>query len=611
MEKLPILKVEDDSGGDGLPEETEYAEAVEFVEKHRDFFEHYARGKVKFEPAPLGLKTFAFNLETNTIYINSRFYSDRGFSDEKTSFAVLHEIEHFLEKIGMLSEEKGQVNFGQYLKRVKESQAFSLLDNCVSDIRENRTVVSKTSKSFGDIESNLYKKDLFAETDFTSEPRHVQFAQAILREGRVPDEICAVSPDVREKLEQLKSIKSPNGAPLMDIMTDPNTPMSLRLKLQDKFVWPLCRELLDKDLEDEPKKGKGEGEGKPDPNEIFKEAYKKANAKVPNAVPQEEIEKAFKEWQEKARENPLDKADKEYAEKLGVKKEDLQRYREIVKSLEKTLNPETGESVIQELRDLFARIISHRLKPTPTPRYPVEEGEDLVHPADLVAEVKAGNLEPKVWETFEMKEKTGAKFGEVEITVVGDRSGSMEEGNKLIEQRKAAVLIMEALKDFALMCEEERVNMNQPLEIKSEVYSFQATMADRIPIKKMSRDLEEKERIEVSTAFSSAPGRVTTDYVTLETIDSGIEEETEKKIKNGELKKIIIVFTDGESGNASKVKENLLKLRDRGIVVVGIGITEDGASVMETYAPNARLAETAEKLSFVLEDLLKEHLQNI
>ena len=63
---------------------SEHAEAVALVEKHRDFFEHYAKGKIKVEPAPRGLKTFAFDLEKNTIYINSMFYKKFGFSEEKT-----------------------------------------------------------------------------------------------------------------------------------------------------------------------------------------------------------------------------------------------------------------------------------------------------------------------------------------------------------------------------------------------------------------------------------------------------------------------------------------------------------------------------------------------
>ncbi len=126
--------------------------------------------------------------------------------------------------------------------------------------------------------------------------------------------------------------------------------------------------------------------------------------------------------------------------------------------------------------------------------------------------MKAGNLEPEVWETAETRERPGKKFGEVEITLVCDRSGSMAQGAKLIEQRKAAVLLMEALREFAERCEEERTNVDKPLEIRSEVYSFQSSSEDATPLKKMSKELGEKERIEVATALSSVEGS-TTDFI--------------------------------------------------------------------------------------------------
>jgi hypothetical protein len=666
MEEFP-LQTETAAENEGEAEKTAHAEAAEFVEKHKDLLEHYARGRVKFLPAPEGLDTFAFNLKTDEIYVNDRFYAERGLSEERTSFAVLHETEHFLEKKQMLSEENGERKFEEYLGKL-EDRGYSLLDNCVADIRENRSVVSRTNSAMGELERSLYTEDLFPETDMTSAPRHIQFAQAILREARVPGEACQVAPEVREEIENIRGIRGKKGESLMDAMTDPHTPMSVRVRLQDKFLWPICEKLREKDMEDEKKKkedqkkedggkpdgkkeetdgsGKGEengkekksspgkksegagkkpgekigpsgkpgqenGEGEPDPNDIFKEAYDKAAEKALNAVPLEEIKKALKEWQEAKKDDPLDAADKEYADKLGVKKEDLKRYRDIVTSLEKTVDPETGENAIEELRKVFERIISSRLKPAPLPRYPVEEGEDLVHPADLVASSKAGNFEPKVWETFEIREKTGSKIGEVEITVVCDRSSSMTEGSKLAEQRKAVALAMEALKEFGERCDEERVNMDAPLQVRSEVYAFQATAADRVPLKKMSPELNEKERVEVSAAVSSAPGDDTTDYETLDAISKNLSPEVEKKIHEGELKKIVIVFTDGRSGNAAQVQEHLKNLRQKGVIVVGVGITEAGRPALETYAPEGRLAETAEKLVWVLKDILKVHLRDI
>ncbi|MEK7086914.1 MAG: VWA domain-containing protein, partial [Patescibacteria group bacterium] len=91
----------------------------------------------------------------------------------------------------------------------------------------------------------------------------------------------------------------------------------------------------------------------------------------------------------------------------------------------------------------------------------------------------------------------------------------------------------------------------------------------------------------------------------------GFTESLKRKILEGEVKKIVIVFTDGVSDNSQRVKNILEKLRKGGIVALGVGVTESGAAALDTYAPDARLAETAEKLPLVLGDLLKKHLVDI
>lgn len=661
-------------------------EAVQFVEKNKDFFEHYSKGKIIIEPAPGDLNTFAFNLKDNTIYINSMFYKQRGFSDEKTIFATLHEIEHFAEKIQVLKEDKGEKLFKKYLERNEKSKAFALMDNCIADIRENRSVISRTNEGMKEVEDKMYKEDLFQELNFTSQPRHIQFCQTLLRESRVLGEKCVISPEVRKKIDELEKVEG-----LMDIMTDPNTPMSLRWKLQDKYIWPRVQDLLEKDIKDRQKESKKDGQNSPgdknkedgeqgkdkknesgnkkkdnkkedakeakdekpakegkenndqgdegeerknskqedlsdgrtkkgkdreaikievDPNKIFEEEYKKIDEKFPEAILLEEIEKAFKEWQERKKEINKNNLDKDYANKIGVEEEDLLNYREKVTKINKIINPETGVSVVEELKDVFLRIISKRLKKVMSPKYPMEEGDYLVDPSLLVSEVRSGNLNPKVWEDVEMKDKRGDNFGEVEITLVCDRSGSMREGNKDEEQRKSAVLIMEALKEFADLCEEERVNINKPLEVKSEIYSFAAEGEDKTPIKKMSSELGEAERVNVLKKLYDLGGS-TTDFVCLEAIENGLDKDTEHKIKEGELKKIVMVLTDGGSGSPPRVKSILATLRKKGVVVVGIGITSSGKPVEKTYSPNAKTVEEVAVLPTVIADLLKEHLKDI
>lgn len=660
MEGITVIMAKKDEKETPKTQIGDHSEAFSFVQENKDFFEHHAKGKIKIEPAPAGLDTFAFNLENNTIYINSMFYEKLGFSKEKTIFATLHEIEHFLEKIQMLSEEGGEKNFEKYLKNIENSKAFSLMDNCVADIRENKTVISRTNKGMKDLEEKIYKEDLFPETDFTSQPRHIQFCQTILREARVGSEKCNVAPEVRNAVDEIAKVKG-----LMNIMTNPQTPMSTRLKLQDKYIWPKVQELLEKDIEEEKNKeeqekneqegdskenqegkegqeenkdGNENGEdkndkeqkgeksedekegknGKPkksedkngDPNKMFAEDYEKAFKKVPNAVPTEEVKKAFKEWKEEKQKNNPDKVDQEYADKIGVEKEDLQEYRKIAEKLQEIVNPETNVSVMEELKNLFYRIIAKRLKERFTPKYPMEEGDELSDPAQLVSDVRAGNLNPKVWEDTEIKERKGDKFGEVEMTLVCDRSGSMDEGRKAVEQRNSAVMMMEVLKDFAEMCDEEKMKVDKPLEIKSEIYSFASSSEDKVPLKKMSKELGEAERINVLKKLFDLPGS-TTDFNCLEAIYEGLDERTKQKIKEGELKKVVFVFTDGGSDSVSKVQTALKKLRDAGVVVVGIGLTKDGEPAKTTYAPNAEVVENVENLPVVLGELLKEHLKDI
>lgn len=614
------------AGKDETPESERKERSTDYFNKHRDFFETYARGGVKVEPAPAGINTFAFDLKEDTIYVNDMFYRlKKGFDDKKTAFAVCHEIEHFLEKKAMIKEKGGGEEFSRYLDKISKSRAYKLLDNCVADIRENRSVVEKTSKDFRGIEEKMYREDLFSDTDFRKAPMHIQFAQAILREQILPDEKCVVVDEVRAKLDELDSVVNKNKVKLLDAMTDSSVPMSLRLKLLDEYVVPMMEDLKQKDLEEEKEKkngGKGSdgknegksGEGKPlDPNEVFKDAYEKAEKCTLGSVPHEVEEKALKEWKEEQKKNSVEAREEEYAKSLGVSKKALDEYRSINKTLQSVVNPETNQSVVEELHELFSRIIAKRKKKWIVPESPREEGDTLDDPVGAFVEGMRGNFTPKVWEEHEIKEYRGNRCGEVEISFVCDGSGSMNDGDgaKRKEQQKAMVLAMEALKDFNDMVEEEQSALVEPIDIKTEVYKFQGKESDSTPLKQMGKELSERDRITICGDLSQTPGSTTEDFIPLETIDGGILPETNGRMREGELKKIVIVMTDGESGGKERVKRALKSLREKGVVVVGVGITSGGGAVLKTYAPRALVAENATDLPRVLGGLLEEHLKDL
>src|ERR1019366_1699452 len=90
--------------------------------------------------------------------------------------------------------------------------------------------------------------------------------------------------------------------------------------------------------------------------------------------------KALEDFKEFKNQQSPEYADLEYAKKIGVKPEDMRAYRDIVEKIKNINNPETNRPVIEELQNLFTRIIARRLKPRQVPKHPVDEGDFLVDP---------------------------------------------------------------------------------------------------------------------------------------------------------------------------------------------------------------------------------------
>ncbi|MDQ1282101.1 MAG: hypothetical protein QG630_452 [Patescibacteria group bacterium] len=671
---------------------TKHDKAVVLVEKNKEMFQIYA-GKhgVEVEPAPEGLDTFAYDLEKGKIYVNDIFWKenakeeDKLLANEKSAFAVRHEIEHMLEHRNMLQESeddnlqkvKGKYIWEQYLDKLGKDEAYGLMDNCVSDIRQNRAVVSKTNQEERGVEKKMYEENLFVNNDLRFQtdqfggkhetPKHIQLAEALLVEARSRE--CVVDEEVRKVINKIKGIKNPNtGKDLIETITNPNVPMSDRLFFQDSLIWPEIEKLRKKDLEDEKNKenknknSKGEGEGKgenkkgeqesenksennkkenpqnqnnkqeskeegenknPEPtaedyNKAFKESYERAKKQMLPKADNKEVKKAGEEYLKKnpdLGENKQEKVKREKGEMeekkandLGVDVEDLRKYEDLSNSLR-------SDESYRAVSDLIKKIVSERKREKFRPKYPTEEGDEMLDPAQLISDVKSGNLKPKVWADTEIKEYKGELFSEIEMSLVVDRSGSMEENGKIKEAQKAVVLFMNSQKELQEEVEdgEEDNGLIKGLKVSWEVYSFQNTSQDFTPIKSMSDEFSDKDRINVCAHFNDATGSRTTDANCLESIFNDLDSNNEKKekLEEKELKKIVIVLTDGESHQTSKISDYLKKFKDLGVVVVGIGITEEGRSVLTTYSGDSRVAKKAEDISKELGDIIENQFKDL
>ena len=115
----------------------------------------------------------------------------------------------------------------------------------------NRAVIGRAT-SLNGTKDSLYEKDLFPEDDMTKMPKHLQFAQAILRKKSLPNRRTITAPEVQAEIDRLEGIKNSGGISVIDYATAPETPMDMRLELQKAYL----REPYDKFFEEDVKERK-------------------------------------------------------------------------------------------------------------------------------------------------------------------------------------------------------------------------------------------------------------------------------------------------------------------------------------------------------------------
>ncbi|MEK7530098.1 MAG: VWA domain-containing protein, partial [Patescibacteria group bacterium] len=98
----------------------------------------------------------------------------------------------------------------------------------------------------------------------------------------------------------------------------------------------------------------------------------------------------------------------------------------------------------------------------------------------------------------------------------------------------------------------------------------------------------------------------------LDAILKSIPEEDFERIARGELRKVVIVLTDGASSNKEGAKNAIKALRDKGVIVVAIGITKAATGVLTLYnKSHAHLAKTAAETGVAVGDVLGEFIRGL
>lgn len=542
---------------------------------------------------------WAINPETGEATYDPKFFEEKGYTPSQALFGAFHEIKcHLVETSELLDTPRGQGAHERLKDRIKSKPRLHIWENCRTDVKGNLAITRFAPSLAEDVEA-VYREKLWPEKDLTSKPKHLQFMYSILRTAMVPDEEVTVNPAVQEAISKLRNVK---GKDVIALATDPVQDPLLALRLSERYIEPVIEELYQEDLEEKKdQKGKGE-KGHGTPGESFADEYEDYENRHPEPMDEEEVEKKIKETKEQQSESARQTAG--YETEHGVSKKDLADYYEEYRQVEGSL---------EQLRNVFRRIVEQRKIPIRRLAALKEEGV-MIDPGlvtQTYLDVKAGVDNPKTMKDFEgrfIEENIPGKFS---LRLVADQSGSMA-GEKSIHQRRSAILVMEALKEFSDILDDERAELSIDLDVQTELRSFGVKEGTRL-YKPLSRELPERQRVEFFKGLLETSGG-TNDYDALAEIEKDVrgsltqDETYAAELKSGKRREIVIVLSDGDSGNAAEVKNRCQNLRELGVKVVGLGMGSGSQSIESTYTPEGRICYDISDLPKTLQDLLAEYL---
>ncbi len=618
---------------DELTKETAADKELEsFFDKEAEILASYGmKGDITIQKGEVPGHTWAFDYTHQKLIYDPKFFTERGYTLKEALFATTHELmahygEFLREPELMLKEwheDRGRLRSRPHLR---------LLHNIFEDVLGNRRIVAELP-FLEETKTTLYKEKQFPKTDYRDNALHVQFVYGFIREAMVPEEDAQVDEKIRQIYEKLRNFGK-DKIDILDLVTTPTIDTKDRLRIMKNIVEPIYMDLYEKDVEEEKKSGKsgkpkksGEGEeknkqefssaGKKGSNDRaireaiekkFKEQYKdyeKTHPEPLSVKDEENLKKAIEEiGGRKGGEPSLDKKIlEEWAKEHGIDAEDVLGYREEYKEI---------APLVAELREIFKKIVARRLRVRMKLSPQLEEkGEELEEGilTEAYVESKTGG-KPRAFHEIEARTKEEPSYGALDMTLINDLSGSMTEGSKLDMDRKSKLLFLESLADFQKEIEEAEYESGVSLgfQVRTETRAF-GDFGDA-ELKPLSPTLSEKDRIAVWKKLHKASGG-TPDFLSLEKVLNSITPEDERALREKSRRKVVVVFSDGDSQDSNRVQIVLKKLREKGVITLGLGMTESGVAVKETYKPDAEVIEDIKKLPGAVQKVILKYTEDL
>lgn len=626
--------------------ETIPSKVEEFFDKEAEILGAYGlRGDIALERGNSG---WAFDFQNRKLVYDPNFFVERGYNLQETLFATTHEL---------------MAHYGELLRDpeliLKEARRYStkphlhLLYNIFEDVLGNRRIVAELP-FLEETRTKLYKEKMFPPTDYRDKASHVQFAYGFIREMMVRGEGVKLDEKARTALEKLREFGE-DKIDILDLVTTPTIDPKDRFRIMRNIIEPIYLELYKEDVEKgkkgEGKEGQGTGQQKSSESqqgqggETSEKWWQKISKKITGEQSKEskgspgqgqkereaerkmreQVEKKFKEQYkdyEASHPEPLSPKDEkqiqktleeavarqggkpsldknileEWAREHGVSSEDVLGYREEYKEI---------APLVAELREVFKKIISRRLKERSRLSPQLEEkGEELEEGvlAEAYAESKAGG-KPRVFQEIERKVKEQEGYGNLDMTLINDLSGSMNEGSKLSMDRKSKLLFLESLADFQKEIKEAEYEsgVSLGLEVKTETRAF-GDFGDA-ELKPLSPELSEQQRISIWKKLHRGDGG-TPDYLSLEEVLNSITPEDEKNLREKSRRKVVVVLSDGGSADQQRYNKVFNELKKRGVIMVDLGM-------LTSERPGAEIIEDINKLPATVQKVILKYTQDL
>lgn len=535
----------------------------EFFASEARFIQDFATGlPVTFESG----KGWSINPDNGKAHYDPKFFIEKGYSLTQALFATLHEVDHFIEATQARKSSQSKVVWEARCEKTQASRRYHLLDNCIDDVGNNYRVL-QFAPALREETERLYREKLFPSTDFTNKPMHIQLAYAMLRQGMLPQDQVIVSPEVEQALQDLRAIKGKKGTyDIITMVTDPNCNPDTKRKLTEKYIDPIYEKLFEQDKQDKKNNPKdqqnGGSKGDSDEND-FSDDYDKFEDSMPQGFSEEQIETVSKPGFGK---DIASRQRSAYEAEHGVSQQDMLNYRQEFQKI---------AQYMESIREQFRKIVAERLIPKRRLVGGRDEGAMITPGLAGVAQASfdRGQFDGPFYSDFEgrvVREELPTAF---EISGVFDRSWSMESDNRMEDQRRAAILLMESLQEFMDQPEVRDGFLDPDLYTSCEIRSF-GGVHENVVIRPFSKQLTEKQRIEVFKTLSNCPGGATQDYISLNQIidEMNIREQSEpgylEKVRTRKIKKIIAIFSDGGSSDQYAFDQKIQTLSEMGVQIV-------------------------------------------